>query len=283
MRVSEALRAAAESLAEMSDTARLDAEVLMAHVLGVTRSDLLLRHMSDPVPQAFDALIARRANHEPVAYITGRQEFFGREFIVTPEVLIPRADSETTVGAALSAAPAPARVLDCGVGSGALLLTVLAERPGAEGIGIDRSPGALSVAADNAARLGLDLRARMLARDWHAAEWRDGLGRFNLILANPPYVETGAELSPSVRDFEPAGALFAGEDGLDDYRILIPQLPLLLSESGIAVLEIGAAQAGAVTEIAEASGFSVQLHKDLASRPRALVLRFGLGKSRPAH
>jgi release factor glutamine methyltransferase len=109
------------------------------------------------------------------------------------------------------------------------------------------------------------------------------MGQFDVILANPPYVETGAELFPAVRDHEPAGALFAGPDGLDDYRALIPQLPPLLSENGIAVLEIGATQGDAVTEIAEAAGFFVQLHKDLASRPRALVLRFGLGKSRPAH
>src|SRR5690606_26077762 len=131
--------------------------------------------------------------------------------------------------------------------------------------------GALAVAASNAARLGLEKRAQLLLRDWHAADWCAGLGRFDLILANPPYVETGAELSPSVRDHEPAGALFAGEDGLDDYRALIPQLPPLLSENGTTVLEIGAAQAAAVAEIAEANGFSAELHKDLAARPRALV------------
>jgi release factor glutamine methyltransferase len=277
--IAEALRAAAESLAEVSDTARLDAELLMAQALGVNRSELLLRHMGDAIPPAFPELLERRQRHEPVAYILGRQEFFGREFLVTSDVLIPRADSETTVQAALNARPGPRRVLDCGVGSGALLLTVLAECPGAEGMGIDRSPGALSVASSNAVRLGLEERTRMLARDWHDAAWRDGLGQFDLVLANPPYVETGAELSPSVREYEPAGALFAGADGLDDYGALLPQLPPLLSDNGIVVLEIGATQAAAVTEIAEANGFSVELHKDLASRPRALVLRLGLGKS----
>ena len=279
MIVSEALRAAAESLADISDTARLDAEVLMAEALGVTRSDLLLRHMTDAPPAGFAALLARRMTHEPVAYILGRQEFFGREFAVTPAVLIPRADSETIVEAALGAFQGAGRVLDCGVGSGALLLTVLAERPDAEGLGIDRSPGALAIAAANAARLGIEGRARMLPRDWHAIGWRDGLGQFDLVLANPPYVETDAELAPSVRDFEPGGALFAGADGLDDYRVLVPQLPALLSENGIAVLEIGAAQADAVTAIAENAGFSAELHKDLARRPRALVLRKTLGKS----
>jgi len=279
VKVAEALRDGAKRLEPAGDTARLDAEVLMAHALGVERSQLLLHHMDDPAPAAFAGLVERRAHHEPVAYIAGMQEFFGRSFLVTPDVLIPRADSETTVEAALAACPEPARVLDCGVGSGASLLTVLAERPNAEGIGVDRSLGALAVASANAARLGLAGRCRMLARDWHDPEWRDGLGQFDLILANPPYVETGAKLSPDVRDFEPAGALFAGSDGLDDYRALIPQLPHLLSENGTAVLEIGAGQADMVCKLAELTGFSAQLHKDLAARPRALSLKLGLGKS----
>lgn len=279
MNIASALRYAAERLAEVSDTARLDAELLMAHALGVSRSELLLRHMGDTAPPAFALLAARRERHEPVAYIVGKQEFFGREFRVTAGVLIPRADSETLIEVALAACPAPERVLDCGVGTGALLLTILAERSGAEGLGIDNSPAALAVAEDNAACLGLAARAAMLPRDWCKAGWREGLGQFDLILANPPYVEEGADLSPSIRSHEPAGALFAGPEGLDDYRMLVPQLSLLLSENGIAVVEIGAAQADAVTQIAEASGFSVELHKDLALHPRALVLRFLLGKN----
>ena len=147
--VAEALREAAPTLAGVSDTARLDAEVLMAHALGVGRSDLLLRHMRDPAPPAFAPLAARRMAHEPVAYITGHQEFYGRDFRVTHDVLIPRGDSETLVNAALEAAPAPHRVLDCGTGSGALLLSVLAEREGAEGIGIDRSPAAFGLDGAN--------------------------------------------------------------------------------------------------------------------------------------
>jgi len=279
MTVAEAIRDAAQSLAETSDTARLDAEVLMAHALGVTRSEVLLRHMDDPVPAGFAAFVARRRKHEPVAHITGHQEFYGRSFRVTPEVLIPRADSETLVFAALEAVPSPARVLDCGVGSGALLLTVLAECPDAEGIGIDRSPGALAVASANAALLGLSARCRMLAADWTLPGWSAELGAFDLILANPPYVEESAALAPSVRDYEPSGALFAGADGLDDYRALIPQLPALLSENGICAVEIGATQAGAVRQIAEQSGFSVVLRKDLGGRPRALLLRLALGKT----
>jgi release factor glutamine methyltransferase len=271
--VAQALRAAAQRLAQTSDTARLDAEVLMAHALGVTRSDMLLRHMQDAVPPAFSALVERRLAAEPVAYIVGSQEFYGRPFRVTPDVLIPRADSESVVMAALDACPAPARVLDCGTGSGALLLTVLAECPAAQGVGIDRSPGALAVASANAAALGQASRAAMRLADWHQPGWADGLGQFDLILANPPYVEDDAPLDPCVRDFEPGGALFAGPEGLDDYRVLVPQLPALLAPGGVAVLEIGHRQAAAVSLIAAEAGFVATVHRDLGGRDRALVLR----------
>lgn len=274
MNVAQALREATLTLTEVSDTARLDAELLMAVALGVTRSELLLRHTADCVPDAFAALVARRMRHEPVAYILGRQEFFGREFAVTPDVLIPRADSESVVAAALEAVPAPARVLDCGTGSGALLLTVLAERPEAHGVGFDRSPGALAVAAGNAARLGLADRCQILCRDWSEPGWREGLGQFDLIIANPPYVERSAALAPSVSAHEPHGALYAGDEGLDDYRVLVPALADLLTERGCAVLEIGATQADSVSAIACNAGFSTTWRPDLAGRPRALVLRF---------
>jgi release factor glutamine methyltransferase len=277
MTVAEALRQAASQLAETSDTARLDAELLMAHALGVSRSELLLRHMQDAAPAAFAGLVERRSAHEPVAYILGRKEFYGREFVVAPGVLIPRMDSETTVIAALEACPAPARVLDCGVGSGALLLTVLAERPGAEGVGVDRSADALTIASANAALWGLRERARLLRRDWDEPGWADDLGGFDLVLANPPYVEEDAPIAAAVRDWEPAGALFAGAEGLDAYRVLVPQLPGLLAEGGIAVLEIGASQAAQVADLAAQAGFACELRRDLGDRPRALVLRSALG------
>jgi len=268
-----ALRAAAERLSPVSDTARLDAELLMAHALGVSRSDLLLRHMQRDAPPAFAALLERRAAYEPVAYILGRQEFHGLALQVTPDVLIPRDDSETTLAAALEGAGEDGRVLDCGVGSGALLLAFLAERPGWQGIGIDRAPAALAVAAANARALGLDGRARLAEADWHAPGWAGELGRFDRVVANPPYVESGADLAPDVGAFEPAGALYAGPDGLDDYRGLVPCLPGLLAPGGIAVLEIGATQEAAVAAIAADAGFSCTLRRDLGGRPRALILR----------
>jgi release factor glutamine methyltransferase len=274
MTVAEALREAAARLAETSDTARLDAELLMAHALGVTRSELLLRNMREPVPLSFAGFLQRRLGHEPVAYILGEQEFRGLTFTVTRDVLIPRADSEVLVETALTAHPASRRVLDCGAGSGALLLAVLAELPAATGVGVDRSEAAIKVARANAARLGLGDRAAMTLADWTMPAWHVSLGGpFDLILANPPYVEDAADLAPSVRDHEPPSALFAGPDGLDDYRVLIPQFSGLLSPGGIACVEIGHTQAEAVNAIAYRAGFSATLHRDLAGRPRVLELR----------
>lgn len=283
MTVALAIREAAEALAGCSDTPRLDAELLMAHVLGCSRSQMLIHHMKDsPPPPGFASLIVRRMRHEPVAYILGEQEFFGLTFRVTPDVLIPRGDSEVLVESALKARPDARRVLDCGTGSGALLLAVLHGLPDAEGVGIDRSAAALEIAAENAAQLGLDDRANMLPLNWHSSGWSAVLGLFDLILANPPYVETDADLAPSVRDHEPAGALFAGVDGLDEYRVLVPQLPALLTPAGVALIEIGATQADAVSAIAASAGFAAALQHDLAGRPRVLMCKLALGNKAPS-
>lgn len=273
MTVADATRAAAERLAATSDTARLDAELLMAHALGISRSEMLLRALRDPAPASFAALIKRRAGHEPVAYITGTAEFYGLTLAVTPATLIPRGDSETLVDAALEIVGDPGRVIDLGTGSGALVLALLANRTGWQGVGVDASAPALAVAAGNAAALGLAERSDWLHRDWHVPGWAEGLGRFDLVLCNPPYVEADAALDRQVRDHEPASALFAGPEGLDDYRVLIPQLGKLLAPGGIAIFEIGANQAASVSAIAIAAGFAVELRHDLAGRPRALVFR----------
>jgi release factor glutamine methyltransferase len=271
--VGEAIRAAASRLAATSDTARLDAEWLMAHALGAGRSAMLLRAMRDPAPDGFAALIARRAAHEPVAYITGCTEFYGIELSVTPATLIPRSDSETLVEAALELAPASGRVADLGTGSGALLLAFLAHRQGWDGVGVDASAAALAVAMGNAERLELAQRSTWYERDWHVPGWAEGLGRFDLLMCNPPYVEADAVLDRQVRDWEPASALFAGNEGLDDYRALIPQLGKLLSPEGIAMCEIGAAQGDAVAALAGAAGFAAELRRDLAGRARVIILR----------
>ena len=160
-----------------------------------------------------------------------------------------------------------------GTGSGALLLAFLYETPDATGIGIDSSTGALGVAAANCEKLGLTGRAQFLRASWLEEGWADQLGQFDLVLCNPPYVEADALLDPDVRDYEPASALFAGPEGIDDYRAIVPQLGKLLVPGGMAVLEIGATQEEAVTAIARDSGFAVSMRRDLAGRPRALVLR----------
>ena len=280
MTVNAAIRAATELLGPRTDSARLDAELLMAHALGTGRSDMFLKRMGDAAPPAFAALIARRAAHEPVAYIIGDAHFWGLRFAVTPAVLVPRADSETLIEAAQSALAGrpPQRILDLGTGSGCLLLAALSEWPDAVGVGIDASKDALAVAARNADLHARSAQVRLLQHDWHHDGWKNDLGQFDLILANPPYVEDAAELEPTVRDHEPASALFSGPEGLDDYRVLIPQLPSLLSNDGLAMIEIGATQADQVSAIAARAGLAVTLHRDLGERPRALELKIPLGK-----
>jgi len=265
--------------AAQADMGRFDAELLMAHALGVIRAEMFLRKMAEPAPAAFAGLLARRLAHEPVAYILGTGHFYGLELAVSPAVLIPRPDSETLIDAArdhfAALGTAPARILDLGTGSGSLLLAALSLWPEAEGVGIERSAEARSVAARNAARHAPD--ARILAGDWTQPGWRDGLGRFDLVLANPPYVEEDAELAPSVRAHEPHAALFAGAAGMDDYAVLVPQLPGLLAPGGLAVVEIGHTQAEPVAALAEAHGFVGRLHRDLAGRPRALAMTYNTG------
>lgn len=258
------------ALAGITPTPRLDAELLIAHALGVTREDLLLRHLDDPASAAFDALVARRLTHEPVAYITGSRAFWTIELAVGPGVLVPRADSETLIEAAVAhfGKAGPGRILDLGTGPGTLLLAALAEWPEAHGLGIDSSAVALGYAQRNADALGLADRVR-----FQAGDWASGLdGEFELIFVNPPYIGTDEDLPREVRDHEPGGALFAGADGLDAYRVIIPDLPRLIAAGGVAVVEIGHTQAAAVTALAKASGLTARLAFDLGNRPRAIIM-----------
>ena len=269
--VRAALVAAARRLGEASDTPRLDAELLMAHALGVTREALLLSRLDGAVPTAFATSLDRRLMHEPIAYILGKRDFWTITLDVTPDVLIPRPDSETLVEAAIAhfAKAGPKRVLDLGTGSGALLLAALSQWPEATGLGIDASEAALAVASGNAQRLGLAKRARFARGDWGQGI----VDQFDLILCNPPYVESSAALAPEVADYEPPAALYAGSDGLDDYRRLMPQLGALMTPGAIVALEIGAGQAALVSEIAGQAGLNATLYKDLAGHDRCLVLR----------
>ncbi|MBK9432675.1 MAG: peptide chain release factor N(5)-glutamine methyltransferase [Sphingomonadales bacterium] len=270
----QALAKAAAMLESVSETPRLDAEILLAHAAGIVRSALLPQLRDLPVPDGFTALVQRRISHVPVAYITGSQPFWDIELAVTPDVLIPRADSETLIEAAIGYFDQhhPRSILDLGTGSGALLLAALSAFPQASGIAIDASAAALTVASVNAERLGFAHRTRFLHRSWRDAGWADDLGQFDLILCNPPYVESEAALAPQVRDFEPASALFAGADGLDDYRVVIPQIPELLSPQGLALFEIGKGQEPAVSILAQAASMTVTQHHDLAGIVRSLGL-----------
>jgi len=271
-----ALREAALLLTEISDSARLDSELLMAHGLQMERSALLLKLPELNAPADFPALVERRRQSEPIAHIIGKKEFWGLDFQVTPDVLIPRPDSELLIEEAVRslASNHPQRILDLGTGSGALVLAALSEFPEARGLGMDASAAALQIAHNNADALGLADRANFLLLDWTQPDWTNSLGSgFDLILANPPYVSSLAELSADVADFEPGQALFAGEDGLDDYKIIIPVLEKLLTPTGTALLEIGFDQANPVSEIAMKSGYHVELKQDLGGNDRLLILR----------
>ncbi|OJV34462.1 MULTISPECIES: peptide chain release factor N(5)-glutamine methyltransferase [unclassified Sphingomonas] len=252
-----------------SATPRLDAELLLAHALGITRERMLLTLADHAAPPAFAALVERRARYEPVAYITGARAFWTIDLDVAPGVLVPRADSETLIEAAVAhfnGTAGPGRVLDLGTGSGALLLAALDQWPQASGVGLDASPAALAIARDNAARIAPG-RATIAAGGW------DGTGEaFDLILCNPPYIAADAALSPEVAEYEPASALFAGPEGLDDYRAIAPVLGRQIAPGGVACIEIGYDQGESAATLFRAAGLAVALRRDLAGRDRCLVV-----------
>ncbi|MEW4468632.1 peptide chain release factor N(5)-glutamine methyltransferase [Parasphingorhabdus sp. JC815] len=278
--IAATVREAVKALEPVSETPRLDAELLMAHALGISRQNLLLDLPKLTVPDSFIALLERRKQHEPIAYIVGEREFWSLSFQVSSDVLIPRPDSEILIETAVNigAKYPPQTILDLGTGSGALLLAALSEFPGAQGTGIDASAAALAIAHNNADRLGLNDRARFLLQDWTHKDWTkaltgpSGLVSYDLILANPPYVAERAALSREVAEFEPHEALFAGTQGLDDYQIIIPALHALLSKGGTALLEIGFDQAEAVSRLAEKNGYEVESKQDLGGNDRLLIL-----------
>lgn len=255
---------------DFSATPRLDAELLLAHALGLSRERLLLTLADHAVPPAYADLVDRRARQEPVAYLTGTRAFWTIDLAVGPGALVPRADSETLIEAAVGhfAGTAGARrVLDLGTGPGTLLFAALAEWPGATGLGVDASPAALGWASANRRARGMEARAELREGDWAA-----GIDeRFDLVLANPPYIAADAALPDEVARFEPASALFAGAEGLDDYRRIAPVLPRLLLPGGVACIEIGFDQAAAVSALLRDAGLAVAVRQDLGGRDRCLV------------
>jgi release factor glutamine methyltransferase len=273
---------AASRLTASSETARLDAELLLGHVSGLSRLELITR-MHDVVPPAvraqFDRLVQRREAHEPVAYLLGTREFFGLRFEVSPAVLVPRPETEHIVERALEfVAARPSsdpelRILDLGTGSGCLIVS-LAQVLSAQGItatytAVDRSEEAVAVARRNAARHGVDVR--FLVGDWFAPIGSEA--PFHLIVTNPPYIPDGCAGLPQELGYEPPSALFSGHDGLRDIRVLLGTLPRWLHPSGLFLCEIGAGQDAVV--LAEASRYfeGCSMVADYSGTPRVLMIQ----------
>ena len=243
------------------DSPRLDAELLLAHVLSTSRETLFMdpeRGLSPDEARAFMDLAARRRSREPVAYILGEKGFRRIVLAVDSRVLVPRPETEFVVEAALSL-PAQSRVVDVGTGSGAIALALKDERPDLEVVGTDYSAAALDVARGNAERLGLDVEFRH-------ADLLDGVGEVDAVVSNPPYVAAGDRLPPDV-GFEPRGALFGGEDGLDVIRRLVREA----GDVPFVALEVGAGQAPAVAALM--TGWDVSVVRDLAGYERVVVGR----------
>jgi release factor glutamine methyltransferase len=261
------------------ESAELDARVLLAHALGMECAAILAESKvsaSEGARRELEGFLARRIAGEPIARIVGRKEFWSRSFRLGPDTLVPRPETETAVEAALAAFPdrnSELRVLDLGTGAGVLLAAILAERPRSWGLGLDRSEDALGVARANLLALGFGARASFACGDWAAA--LDG--KFDLIVCNPPYIAAHEfeRLSLEVHDHDPHFALDGGVDGLEAYRVIVPDLARLLQAHGAAVLELGRGQEYAVANLTRDAGLLVAgpARPDLAGIPRALTLR----------
>lgn len=261
-------------------TAALDARLLLAHALEIDAARLAFRD-DQPIDAGIQAmaeeLVEKRIAGLPVARLVGRCAFYGMEFDIGPDTLVPRPDSETVVEAALAfcrerpVSQAPPTVADLGTGSGILVLALLAELPQVRGVGVDISVGALGVARGNAVRLGLGERVRFVLGDWGRAL----TGNFDVVLANPPYIESGAitGLQVEVALHDPHIALDGGPDGLAAYRAIFADLDRLLAPDGRAFMEIGFGQSSAIAELARSQGFTSAFHRDLGDIERVAELK----------
>ncbi len=270
-----ALREAAAQLKAVQ-TPLLDARILLKLATGLDDAGVIARSDDKlPTDQAkmFAGLVKRRAAGEPVAYITGVKEFWSLEFHVSPDVLIPRDDSECLIEAVIARRDkhAPYKILDLGTGSGCLLCALLEEFPNSLGTGVDCSAAAIAIARANSRKLGLAPRARFLVGDW--AKTLEG--GFDIIIANPPYIPEGdrAGLPVDVADYEPARALFAGESGFNAYQAILADAPRILSPGGRIVLEAGDGQAGRLVEMVTKTFPDAEILtiNDLKGRPRGVI------------
>lgn len=273
------LREASQALEQAGiEDSRREARLLLGWATGRDLGGLLSLDGVEPAQASrFAGALKRRLDREPLAFITGETGFWTLDLETGRDTLIPRADSEALIEALLDVCPdrnAPLSILDLGTGTGCLLLAALSEYPQATGVGVDLSPQAAALARRNSIRTGLTKRSAFLA-----GSWADALtGRFDVVLSNPPYIETGdlAGLMPEVVQYEPARALDGGADGLEAYRILCAALPDLLVPGGHAILEMGIGQINAVSALGAANGLRDVAHKtDLGGIERALVLQSG--------
>lgn len=275
--VGEILRRAEGYLGQHGcDNPRLDAGLLLAHVLGVARIQLYVQHERFLQPGEIDAfreLVRRRGRREPVAYLTGCREFWSMSFHVDPRVLIPRPDTETILEAVEEQVPEPDRFADVGTGSGCLACALAGMYPHARGTAIDRDPRALEVAGRNLARLGFEEQVELCAGDLLEPL---GSAEVDLVCANLPYVPS-AELDglpPDIRLYEPLAALDGGPDGLGPIRALVQQSPQRLAPEGALVIEVGEGQAGPVGDLCRRAGLAdVTTRRDLAGTERVVVAK----------
>lgn len=265
------------------EQARMEARVLAGFAIGGGPEKVLAefeREMSTSEFEIFSHALRRRCNHEPMAHITQKREFWSLGFHVSPATLIPRPDSETIIEAVLDQyddRDKKLKILDLGTGSGCLVLSLLSEFQNANGLGVDASDNALEIASKNASQLGLESQVSFINVDWRDAGWIKKLGgKFDVIISNPPYIsdEEIKTLDPSVRDFEPMLALAGGIDGLDSYDILINAMGELLADDGLVAFEVGHKQARAVGALLLKKGLEVlEIREDLSGIERAVLAR----------
>lgn len=274
MRLDAAIAGATERLASVSDSARLDAEILLCQSIDMPRS-YLFAHPEDELDpltlERFEALLVRRIDGEPIAYIAGTREFWSHELLVSPATLVPRPETELLVDLALQKIPRDAawQVLDLGTGSGAIAVAIASERPLCDVTATDTCADALAIAAENVRQAGL-ANVSCIEGDW--IEPVRGC-RFHVIVSNPPYVNENDDALIELKH-EPRSALAAGTDGLDDLRILAAECASVLTDDGWLLLEHGAEQEAAVARLLRDAGWTnIVCHTDLAGLPRVTVAR----------